>query len=235
MKKWTWETIADTLIKEFKQDMYKKDEKIPSENTMAVRFGVTRIEIRKAYEKLKELGYIYSKQGYGSFFSGKQEKIRLIMNDESFSNKMASLNLPLETRNIGCKKIQEDFLIHNMMKIPHTESIYKVTRLRFMNNEPIALHISYLPEMLFPSLAKDAPTITSVYDYIHSYGFTDLFCENTQLTMSSLSKKERKLLNIEGYAPSLVLTCRCLSKSSDTIVEIARTIYRSDKFIFELE
>ena len=100
-KKWTWETIADTLIQEFKENVYKKDEKMPSENHMAVRFGVTRSEIHKAYERLKEQGYVYSMQGYGSFFSGKREKIRLFMNNESFTHKMASLNLPLETSNIG--------------------------------------------------------------------------------------------------------------------------------------
>lgn len=233
-KKCTWETIADTLIKEFKQDVYRKGEKMPSENKMAVRFGVTRIEIRKAYEKLKELGYVYSMQGYGSFFSGKREKIKLFMNDQSFSQKMASLNLPLETRNIGCQKVQEDSLIHNMLKVPSIENIYKITRLRLMYGEPIAIHISYLPEVLFPSLSEDASNLTSVYDYMHNCGYTDLFCDNTQLTVSSLSKKERNLLDIQGYASSLVLTCRCISKSTDTVVEIARTIYRSDKFIFEL-
>lgn len=233
-KKCTWETIADTLIKEFKQDVYRKGEKMPSENKMAVRFGVTRIEIRKAYEKLKELGYVYSMQGYGSFFSGKREKIKLFMNDQSFSQKMASLNLPLETRNIGCQKVQEDSLIHNMLKVPSIENIYKITRLRLMYGEPIAIHISYLPEALFPSLSEDASNLTSVYDYMHNCGYTDLFCDNTQLTVSSLSKKERNLLDIQGYASSLVLTCRCISKSTDTVVEIARTIYRSDKFIFEL-
>ncbi len=233
-KKCTWETIADTLIKEFKQDVYRKGEKMPSENKMAVRFGVTRIEIRKAYEKLKELGYVYSMQGYGSFFSGKREKIKLFMNDQSFSQKMASLNLPLETRNIGCQKVQEDSLIHNMLKVPSIENIYKITRLRLMYGEPIAIHISYLPEALFPSLSEDASNLTSVYDYMHNCGYTDLFCDNTQLTVSSLSKKERNLLYIQGYASSLVLTCRCISKSTDTVVEIARTIYRSDKFIFEL-
>ena len=87
-KKWTWESIVDVLIREFQECKYKKGEKMPSENKMAVRFGVTRSEIRKAYERLKELGYVYSMQGYGSFFSGKREKIRLSMTDQSFSKKM---------------------------------------------------------------------------------------------------------------------------------------------------
>ena len=47
IKKWTWEMIADTLIKEFQNDKYVKGEKMPSENKMAVRFQVPRSEIGK--------------------------------------------------------------------------------------------------------------------------------------------------------------------------------------------
>lgn len=233
-KHWTWETIADTLIKEFKQDVYKKGDKMPSENKMAVRFGVTRAEIRKAYECLKEQGYIYSMQGYGSFFSGKREKIHLDMNNESFSQKMASLNLPLETRNIGCQSIRKDSLIHSMMNVNTSINVYKIIRLRILDNEPIAIHISYLAEDLFPCISQEGAFITSVFDYIHKCGYTHLVSDNTQITVSTLTKKERTLLDIKGYAPGLVLTSRCISKPSERIVEIARTIYRCDKFIFEL-
>ena len=72
----SWEQIADILIEDFTKKDYKKDEKMMSENEMAIRFGVPRAEIRRAYERLKELGYIYSIQGCGSFFSGKKEKIK---------------------------------------------------------------------------------------------------------------------------------------------------------------
>ena len=207
---------------------------MPSENKMAVRFGVTRTEIRKAYERLKELGYVYSMQGYGSFFSGKRDKIHLFMNDESFSQKMASLNLPLETQNIGCQRLRDDSLLHTMLGVGSREPVYKITRLRILDDEPAAIHISYLPEKLFPQIASKGSGITSVYAYMHGCGYTELRSENSQLTVSPLGKKERTLLNIKGYAPGLVLTSRCVSRPSGTIVEIARTIYRSDKFIFEL-
>ena len=147
---YTWEMITDILIKEFGQELYKKGEKMPSENKMAIRFGVTRSEIRKAYERLKELGYVYSMQGYGSFFSGKREKIRLFMNNESFSRKMATLNLPLETHNLGCRKVQNDSLIHSMLGVDLTQDVYKITRLRVLDKEPIAIHVSYLSEDLSP-------------------------------------------------------------------------------------
>ncbi len=233
-KKWTWESIADTLIKEFEQDIYKKGEKMPSENKMSVRFGVTRSEIRKAYERLKELGYVYSMQGYGSFFSGKRDKIRLFMNNESFSRKMASLHLPLKTHNLGCRKLQEDSLIHSMLGVDASQDIYKITRLRILDDEPVAIHTSYLSEDLFPCIATEGPHITSLYEYMQGCGYTHLTSENAQLTISSLTKKERTLLHIKGYAPSLVLTSRCVSLPAGLVLEIARTVYRSDKFIFEL-
>lgn len=233
-KKWTWETIADTLIKEFQKDLYAKGEKMPSENKMAVRFHVSRSEIRKAYERLKELGYVYSMQGYGSFFSGKREKIRLSMSDESFTSKMKALGLNFETRNMGCRKISGDSLIHTMLDVNFEEPVYKITRLRLLNGEPAAIHISYLAEDLFPRIAQEGRDITSMYDYIHSCGFCHLKSENAQLTVSSLSKKERTLLDIKGYAPCLVLTCRCVTLPGGTVVEVSRTIYRSDKFNFEL-
>lgn len=90
---------------------------MPSENKLAGQYGVTRAEIRKAYERLKELGYVYSMQGYGSFYSGKRKKIRLVMNHESFSQKMAALHLPIETRNLGCQKVRSDSLLYEMLQI----------------------------------------------------------------------------------------------------------------------
>ncbi|WP_346902117.1 GntR family transcriptional regulator, partial [Faecalicatena contorta] len=148
-KNWTWESIVDVLIQEFQENIYKKGDKMPSENKMAVRFGVPRSEIRKAYERLKELGYIYAMQGYGSFFSGRRDKILLSMEDRSFSSKMADLNLSFETRNMGCQKLRGDSLIHSMLGVEFEEPIYKITRLRILDGEPAAIHISYMAEDLF--------------------------------------------------------------------------------------
>ncbi len=234
METWTWETIADTLIKEIQKGIYKKDEKMPSENKMAVRFQVPRSEIRKAYARLKEMGYIYALQGYGSFFSGNRKKIRLSMSNESFSKKMEQMGIHFQTRNMGCRKIKDGSLIHTNLGLECHEPVYKVTRLRILDGEPAAIHISYLAEKLFPLIEKEGGALTSVYEYFHQNGYQDLDCTNLQLTVSTLNKKERTLLNIQGYAPFLVLTYQCRSMPQGQVIEVGRTIYRSDKFILEL-
>ena len=49
-----WEQILDIMIREIRKQTYGKDQKIPTENEMAARFGVNRSEIRRVYKRLKE-------------------------------------------------------------------------------------------------------------------------------------------------------------------------------------
>lgn len=234
VKKWTWDKIADTLKTDFKQGLYKNGDKMPGETKLAEQFHVSPGEIRKAYECLRHEGYLYTMLGYGNYFFGKREKVRLFMNNESFSKRMSSLHLPLETRNIDCQKLREDSLIHGMLGVDIHEPVYKITRLHLLDKEPVAVQVSYLAEDLFPRIELDGSSITSVFDYIRSCGYVHLTSDNTQISLSSLNKRERSLLEIKGNTPNLVLTSIRRSQPSEIIVEVSRTIYRSDKFIFEL-
>lgn len=237
--KMTWEQITDILIQDFQNEHYKKGEKMPGESKLTVRFGVTHAEVRRAYARLEELGYIYSVQGYGSFFAGKKEKIHLMMNDsQSFTEKMNSLGVHYETKNVGFERIDHNPIITEMLELPEKDvdllDIYKLTRLQLIDGEPAAIHISYLPEHVFPDLAEDFSSITSLSDYMRQCGYDALSIENRELSVSTLDKKERALLDIKGYASCLVLSSKCVHSPTGMILEIARTIYRSDKFVFTL-
>ena len=101
-----WERIAEQLIQDLRNGKYSPGDKLPSENKLAGEFQVPRSDVRRAYSRLKELGYIYSLQGYGSFFAGKKEKIPLAMvGRTSFSEKMKELGIPFRSENIRAKRI----------------------------------------------------------------------------------------------------------------------------------
>ncbi len=228
-----WETIADLLIEEFTKKNYKKDEKMPSENEMAIRFSVPRTEIRRAYERLKELGYIYSVRGCGSFYAGKTERIRLVLTDtSSFSEKMKKLNVDYRTVNLGAVKLEKDIRTPGLPDDTSEGPIYQITRLRLVDESPVAIHISFVAQKNFPDIDVDGSSITSIFDYIRNCGYTDFCNENSEITVSSLNAEEREILNVQGFAPCLVLTTKCIDRTTGKVLETARTIYRSDKFIF---
>lgn len=230
-----WENITDILIDEFSQNIYHKDEKVPSENELAVRFEVPRTEIRRAYNRLKELGYIYSVQGRGSFFSGINEKIPLLMTDTSgFSEKMQKLDVNYRSENLGIEKLDKNSAFYHAMNAEPSEVLYKITRLRCIDNSPAAIHISYVSEKSFPHIHTDGPHITSFFEYVRQCGYHDFYNKNSEIEVAALTPQERKLLQVPGYAPCLVLSSQCINRENNQILEIARTIYRSDKFIFML-
>ena len=63
--------ISDQVFEQMKQQMlrgeWKPGEKLPSENQLAEAFGVSRVTIRHALQKLTVLGLIQTTLGEGSF------------------------------------------------------------------------------------------------------------------------------------------------------------------------
>lgn len=232
-EQYTWEQIVDILIEEYQSCAFEKDQKLPTENELAVRFCVPRTVIRKAYEKLKGLGYIYSLRGYGSYFKGKRQKIFLdLNNDSSFSEKMRSNGYDYLVKNIECKKIARDSLIYQQMDAEDSEDIFCISLLRFVDNEPVAIHSSYLSTRLFPELAENGSSILSVYEYMRSYGFFSFSDTDMEMNVTLLNEKQRELLRISGCETGLTLSSRCIHQHSGQLLELSKIVYRCDKFTF---
>ena len=232
---YTWEQIVDILIEEYQSNSMEKDQKLPTENELSVCFCVPRTVIRKSYEKLKELGYIYSLRGYGSYFKGKNQKILLdLNNDSSFSEKMWANGYDYHAQNIGCEKIDKSSIIYQTMHALPSEEIYCISLLRLIDNEPVAIHSSYLSTKYFPELAQNGSSILSVYDYMHSYNFYSFSRSEMEMNVTLLSEKQRNLLHISGYETALTLNSQCIHQPSGELLELSKILYRCDKFSFIL-
>jgi GntR family transcriptional repressor for pyruvate dehydrogenase complex len=64
-------TISDQIFEQLKANLFdgtwKEEDKIPSENELAIEFGVSRVSVRNALSKLDTLGLIEIRHGEGSF------------------------------------------------------------------------------------------------------------------------------------------------------------------------
>ncbi len=227
-----WELVAEQLIRDIRRGTYKSGEKVPSENEMAGRFGVPRSDIRKAYSCLKELGYLRSSRGCGSFVAPQRDKIPLSMNSTSFSHKMLSLGLPYESKVIQRDWLAEAPAIRQALALPAGEPVLKIARLRLLDGRPAALHTSYLPGCRFPHLQQDLPTLTSVSAYIRQAGYTCIRDGSCTLQVEVSSPYEREWLEIPGFGTAVILTAKQMDEKSHTPIELMRIVYRADRFTF---
>lgn len=64
-----YEGLMEDLKEQILSGQIKPGDKIPSENTLAAEYGVSRQTVRKALAILENLGYVYAEHGRGTFCS----------------------------------------------------------------------------------------------------------------------------------------------------------------------
>lgn len=225
----------DNLLLDIRENKYKFDEKLPSDNELAEKYGVPRIKVRNVYKRLEQMGYIYSLQGRGRFLKKRGNSIELILSgNESFSKKLKRSGVNLETINICTERVPYNYGIWGELKVPKNTPVYKIGRLRCVDNEPLAIHFSYVSQELFKDISVEGKYITSMFDYYKKKGFFNYSAEKSILEVLYPTSKERKLLNCGELVPLIKLKSNCKDRDSDLILEYTEIVYRGDKFTYKL-
>lgn len=225
--------IMDQLISDITLGKFGPDDKLPSENELADRFHVPRITVRKAYKRLEELGYIYSKQGKGSYVKERHLQIPLVLSgDASFSQKMKEQGYNYQSKTVFCEEIDYNKKIFESLGVREGDPVFKIGRLRFVDNLPIALHISYVAQSVFPDIKTVSKDITSMFEYYRSKGYSKFESKTSVLSITFPTKFERELFGCSTLIPFLVLESGCIDRTTGTILELTRILYRSDFFTY---
>lgn len=225
--------IVDKLVSLIVSGKYNAHDKLPSENEVADLYKVPRITARKAYEQLEEMGYIYKKQGKGSYVKDRYQQIELVLSgDVSFSQKMIEKGYDFQSETTFCTEIKYNKKICDYLETDKKDRIFKVGRLRYIDQQPIALHVSYVAKSVFNNIDTEGMDITSMFNYYNNKGYTE-FCSKTSiLSVSFPTKPQRKLLNCTNLIPLLVLESGCTDKKTGTVLEYIKIFYRSDCFSY---
>jgi GntR family transcriptional regulator len=225
--------LVDWLISEIREGKYKPNDKLPSENELADLHNVPRMVIRKAYERLQELGYIFSKQGKGSYVQNHKLQVPLILTgDVSFSEKMKELKYDSRTMNLSCEKIPYDSSIYHTLRVKREDTVYKISRLRIVEDYPIAVHTSFLSQSLFENIESEGKDIRSIFQYYRKQGYTDFQSMRSELSVIFPRKVERDLLKCPSLVPLLLLESGCVDPKTGTVLEYSKIMYRSDCFTY---
>ena len=137
--------IKMDIIKDIKSGVLQPGDKVDGESTLKKKYGVSTITVRKAFDDLINEDYLVGVQGVGTFV----RKRRMIrgLTSISFSDELLQQGYKID---ILVDKIEEinNPKIAEILEIPEDQSIVRVGRVRFANNEPIAYHNSYVDSRL---------------------------------------------------------------------------------------
>lgn len=141
----------EMLTDQIKSGELPSGEKLPSEQELAIRFGVSRMTIRKSLDDLVDAGLIYRRHGIGTFVSKSTfERNHTHVTDFFSTCKMEGRvpkSIVLEKRIVPASE-----KIARCLNIETGDQLILITTLRSVDDAPITYHEAYLPVRYFPDL-----------------------------------------------------------------------------------
>lgn len=149
----------------------KLGEKLPSERSMSLQYGINRMTVRNAIKRLEKEGCIKSIQGSGTYVDKVPQLEKMIELGEN-----EKMSLSEQIRQKGLKSTR---LVLSLKKFVNTgatkdyfqdsEFIYEIVRLLLIDDEPYAVQHTYIPCSLFKEAERFDFADGSLYDYMSDF------------------------------------------------------------------
>lgn len=146
-------TILDILRERVVSGTYGLNSLLPTESDLVIEFGVSKITIRKAIEKLEIEGLVEKRSGYGT----------KVISNGLYNTLTRSTSFSRTLEQEGYSFRRENSHIDKITLEPQDElyqyfgpQCYKISRMYFLNGKPYIYYTHYLPgNMELDQLDKD--------------------------------------------------------------------------------
>lgn len=197
---------------------------VPSERALCERFGVSRMTVRQAVDALVVEGLLERVQGRGTFVA--PPKVDLQVRLASFTEEMTRRGMTASVKILAAEVIAAEPDIAQALELPVGADVVYLYRLRFADDEPMAVEHTWLPEARVTGFL-DGGAPPSVYVELASRGLLPDWGEDT-IDAGEADREEAGLLTIRPGKPVLRITRRAFT--GDQAIEYARSAYRSDRY-----
>jgi GntR family transcriptional regulator len=203
-----------------------------SEHELATQYGISRMTARRALDTLVLEGLVYRRPGKGTYVSDKVQWPGATI--FSFSTAMVSQGLVVATRVVELTLASPTADIAHDLGVGEGEQIVRLTRLRLVEGEPVALHVAYMGREYYPAICH-ADLVTTPLNRVMAAISGCRFARSRDSIEVTLARpEEAALLGTPERAPLLLV--RGLVFSDRGRVERAnKSLFRGDRFRFTIE
>ncbi len=225
-------------LKEILQEIIENEElkpgdMIPAERELCETQGVSRMTVNKAIMDLVNEGIVYREQGKGTFVSAPKEK-QQISKLKGFTEEMQDKGFKSQTKILSFKVKPGTKQIIKVLKMDAMSTqLIEIKRLRFSNDEPLAIETVWLPHHIFNTMTKDIIEGKSLYSIFREQYNINPFKAKQTIEPIVLNEYECKLLNQKPNSIALMFK-RTTYTEDGTPIEYTNSIYRSDRYKYEI-
>ena len=224
--------ISQWLQTEIEEGTFKPDDKLPSENELAKKFGVSRVTVRRALQSLESASIIYRCQGLGSFVSEDRAAHNLIKLTD-FNEDMSNAGLSPSSVVRKFQIVPVPYWLADQLQIDDSSKVLQIDRLRLGDGEPIAFDTTWLPVRYGQLLNEEDLSDSTIYDILEKEYDIPIIKGSYRMSAVVADAELANELHIEINSP-LFLIDRLTFTIGGKPLYYQKRYYRNDKVIYEM-
>lgn len=224
--------LKQIIINKIESRELTENDKLPTEKDLCERYDISRATVRQALTELENEDYIYKIQGKGTFVSPKRYQQDLLK-FYSFTDEMKKLGKTPTSKVLKFDITTPNKKVAKTLSLSKDNKVYRFTRLRLADNEPMMLETSYIPYELFKGITKEKLENRPLYTILIEE-FDTSFSKAEEIFRPTLmeNNEAEKLNYIEG-GPAILLE-RITYNNENTVIEYTKSVARGDKFKYHV-
>lgn len=226
--------VKNSLHELIQAGEWKPDDQLPGEMELCEIFNVSRTVIRQALNEMVHEGLVFRRKGKGTFVAEPKIQESLVQRLTGFYQDMAERGHKPVSQVLKQETVSATPKVATYLEVEQGAPVIEIERLRFVQNEPIVLVTTYLPEELCPELVNQDLSRQSLYEYIEDkYGLVILRGRRTIQAVSA-NEYEAEKLGVKKGAP-LILLDSVSYLEGGTPLEYYHALHRGDRSQFDVE
>lgn len=168
---------------------------LPAELILTQTYQASRDTVRKALQLLADEGLVTKMKGRGTQVTKKHQINFPVSELTSYQELMQKMKLTSKTRLIGIDKVILDDKLADLTGFAPKSIIWRVTRLRIVDDCPAVIDIDYLDKSLVPQMTKDIAE-HSIYAYLENQVGLDIAYAQKEITIDHVTDNDKQLLQL---------------------------------------
>jgi len=227
------EQISDYLREQIEAAVYEVDEQLPSEKELGETFDVSRVTVRRALQTLEHEGFIYRRQGLGSFVEERHETQGLVRLTD-FSQDMAQAGLRATSAVTHFAAEPAPGYVAAKLEIELDTQVVRLDRLRKGDGNPIAFDRTWMSPLYASFLDGHDLEKETIYGILERDYDIPVLRGRYRITAANAPEDVAAHLNVPPETAVLVIE-RTSESEGDKHIYFQRRYYRSDRVAYELE
>lgn len=223
-----YQQVQEYILNKIKTDNLKAGDALPTESELEEALGVSRTTVRTALSVLRQNGIITQHRGKGTFVAQLtlEEHLSSLM---SFTEYAASQGHVATSVVLSSDLVLPDEMVRRKLQIDK-ELVWKLSRLRLMDGEPIQISTSYLPKYalnLMHGWEEVDFAENSLYQFMESHGIRMEYADEIlQITLAD--NAQAMLLSIDVGRPLFTIH-RVVFDANNTPIEYVEAHTRGEQ------